>query len=147
MLGSWQNAREDEYCRVVLVAKIVIFPINSTIHENLYTSLQKVPFTRVTSPVLTSNKRDKICVGEPSLHSLQEVYHNSINPLVEEVPHIFTGLHLGLSHFYRPQIFRGLWREPHLFPCSSIPWTTVFCIGLTTCNPTKINDNIEAARL
>ena len=25
----------------------------------------------------------------------QEAYYNSINPLVEGVPHIFTGLHLG----------------------------------------------------
>ena len=35
----------------------------------------------------------------------------------------------GAPHIHRPQIFKGLRREPHLFPCSSIHCTTVFCIG------------------
>ena len=34
----------------------------------------------------------------------QEGYYNSINPLVEGVPHIFTGLHLRGPHTHRPQI-------------------------------------------
>ena len=29
-----------------------------------------------------------------------------------------------------PQLFRRLLPVPHQFPCSSIDWTTVFCIGL-----------------
>ena len=30
------------------------------------------------------------------------------------------------------RLFRGLLPEPPLFPCSSIDWTTVFCIGATS---------------
>ena len=29
-----------------------------------------------------------------------------------------------------PWLFKGVLPEPPLFPCSSIDWTTVFCIGL-----------------
>ena len=34
------------------------------------------------------------------------------------------------SHIHRPQIFRCLRPGPHLFPCSSMHWTIVFCIGV-----------------
>ena len=39
-------------------------------------------------------------------------------------------------HIQRPQIFRCLRPGPHLFPCSSKPWTTVFCIA-----PSSMSNN------
>ena len=47
--------------------------------------------------------------------------------------HIFTFSIRVAQHIHSSQIFRGLRREPHLFPCSSIHWTTVFCIGFLCC--------------
>ena len=87
------------------------------------------------------------------LNSLQEGYYNSINPLVEGVPphihrpssarwrpvnmwgHPFDQGIISVvtsvpPQFHEPQIFRCLCLRPHLFPCSSMPWATVFFIGL-----------------
>ena len=37
------------------------------------------------------------------LNPSQEGYYNSINPLVEGVPHILTGLHLWRPHIHKPR--------------------------------------------
>ena len=83
----------------------------------------------------------------------QEGCYNSINPLVKGVPPnnhrppstrwrpvnmwgkpLYYGNNHVVSfvppHIHRPQIFRCLCPGPHLFPCSSMHWTTVFCIVL-----------------
>ena len=82
----------------------------------------------------------------------QEGYYNRNNPLVKGVPpHIqrpsparwrlvnmwghpfYQGIISVVTwvppHIHRPRIFRCLRPGPHLFPCSSMHWTTVFCIG------------------
>ena len=82
-------------------------------------------------------------------------FYNSINPLVKRVPpHIprppsarwrpvnmrghpfyYRNNHVVSwvpPHIHRPQIFRCLRPGPHLFPCSSKHWTTVFCIGCSS---------------
>ena len=83
----------------------------------------------------------------------QEGYYNRNNPLVEGVPpHIqrpsparwrlvnmwghpfYQGIISVVTwvppHIHRPRIFRCLRPGPHLFPCSSMHWTTVFCIDM-----------------
>ena len=86
-------------------------------------------------------------VGQP----LTRGYYNRNNPLVEGVPPyihrpsparwrpvnmwglpFYQGIISVVTWvpplIYRPQIFRSLRPGPHLFPCSSMHWTTVFCI-------------------
>ena len=87
----------------------------------------------------------------------QEGYYNRNNPLVKGVPpHIqrpsparwrlvnmwgrpfYQGIISVITwvppHIQVPRIFRCLRPGPHLFPCSSMHWTTVFCIEITRRN-------------
>ena len=82
----------------------------------------------------------------------REGYYNKNNPLVEGVPphiqrpsparwrpvnmwgHPFYQVIISVvtwvpPHIHRPLIFRCLRAAPHLFLCSSMHWTTVFCIA------------------
>ena len=53
--------------------------------------------------------------AEDKTNTSQEGYYNSINPLVEGVPHIFTGLHLGASHIFTGLKYSGASGMSHTY--------------------------------
>ena len=90
-------------------------------------SMQLENHSVLKQPALRENMFNRPGVANPS----QEGYYNSINPLVEGVPTCSQASIWGAPHIHRPWKFIGLRREPHLFPCNSIHWTTVFCIEVS----------------